>query len=284
MKKLGIVIDSFSGISKKVAEQEGFFQLPLQIDLDGKVFLDGVDYSFEDATSLIKNAKNPKTSLPPVEIINNIIENGLKKYENLIFLPLSSSLSGTYNLLRLKTEEYKNIHVLNNSLTGTLYFDIAKKLTKMSEEGKSIDSIIDFVKDFDSKTITYIIPKNLEAMINGGRLTGKKKYVMTTLKFIPIIKFKDKNSVSGLKRSVRKAAEKVVEKLIKFIGGEENIENFEFRIVHTLDPETIQIAKDVLLSKNIKIASIDISGGAVMVHVGYGSIALSVSPKLKETF
>lgn len=284
MKKLGVVIDSFSGISKKEAEKAGFYQLPLQIDLDGKIILDGVDQSFVDSINLIREAKVAKTSLPPVVIIEEIIEDALKKYENIVFLPISSALSGTYNLIRLKTEEYPNIHVFENNLAGTLFLDVAKKITKMVEEGKTIEDIKEFVDSFKESSITYIIPKNLDALIKGGRLTGGKKYLMTALKFIPIIKFKDRNTVSGLKRSLRKAVQKAVEKLIKFIGGEENIPNKEFRIIHSSDPETLQIVKDVLAKNNIKPTSIDIAGGAVIVHTGYGSVAVGVSPKIKGTF
>ncbi|UWV94130.1 DegV family protein [Mycoplasmopsis cynos] len=47
MRKLGIIIDPFSRLNEQKANELGYKFLPLQVEIDGKTYLDGTDDRLE---------------------------------------------------------------------------------------------------------------------------------------------------------------------------------------------------------------------------------------------
>lgn len=76
MKKLGIIIDSFSSLSKKEAQDLGFEFLSLQLEADGKLYQDGI-LDAKEMLETVRDAKVVATSLPTLESMENAIKNSI---------------------------------------------------------------------------------------------------------------------------------------------------------------------------------------------------------------
>ncbi|EFF41188.1 DegV family protein [Mycoplasmopsis alligatoris] len=280
MKKLGIIIDSFSGMTKQEALKNNFGYLSLQIELDGKLYEDG-NQPFEDILELLGKSSKFMTSLPVYDTMEETIKEFSSKYNHVVYLGISQALSSTAIQAETIAKNYQNVYVVDNKFSGDQLSDVAYYVQDLYEKNENIEEVVKTIKNISEQSQTYIIPKNLDYIIKGGRLTGAKKFIMTKIAMIPILKFDGHVSVSGLKRSTKTAVAKVFEKLVKFAGGINQIKNYSIRLITGNDAE---FKNEVLTNanlENITLDSIITTPSAVAVHCGPQAISLSIMPKLK---
>lgn len=282
MKKLAIVIDSFSGYTQDEIEKNNndIYFLPLQMEMDNKTFLEGID----DCSSVLEELINPtrktfKTSLPPIYLIEELIENLSKKYENVIFLNIPSYLSSTYSYLEKFSENKKNINVIDTHLVGDQYLLVANQALKMSNEGANLNQIIKFIKQKNGSSIGYIIPDDLTAFIQGGRLSGIKKFVAK--KFFLLVKVYDTLKVGGISRTFNGAVKKGIEKFEKFIEDNHwKKEDFELKIVYAFNEKTKQMLLNALTKYNsFPLKLVSLSSISTGIHTGYGAVYFGIEKK-----
>ena len=94
MKKTGIMTDSHSGIPEE-AERLGIRVLPMPFYIGEKLYREGVDLSREKFYDMLRKGVDVSTSQPsPAEVID-MWKEMLKEYEEIVYIPLSSALSGS---------------------------------------------------------------------------------------------------------------------------------------------------------------------------------------------
>ena len=278
MKKIFMIVDSTSGLNKKEAKELGFGYVPQVVIIDGKQYKDGIDIFMEDSIDLIKNAKEWKTSIPPVGEIMEIIEESSKKYDEVVYWPMSKSVSSTYNTVATVAKDFKNVHVMDTRLYSDVLKKVIIKSQKMLENDSSIEDIKNFVKDISNKTVQYLIPKDVSAMIKGGRLSGAKRIILEKGKLIPKLKFTENGlKPTAIKRNFSKMVRKTIEKLDNEI---KDSNNYQWLIMHNGDFESLKIAEDKI--KELGLTSIrEWISPVISVHVGIGGLIIGVYPKIK---
>lgn len=285
MKKLGIILDSFSCLTKKEANELNILFLPFQTIIDDQIFVDdGIEYSYASIASKVADAKNFKTSAPNASIVEDTLEKASKEYEHVIYLGISEGLSSGTTNAKAVAQKYKNIYFIDNSFCGRMILDIALYARKLYEEqNKDINDVISALNEIADKTQIFITPFTFDYLIKGGRFSGLKKLFILGLqkiKTFPIVKFQHKVHFHGLSRSKQMAVSKMFKKLIEAIGGENNISNYDFRLIHCDDAANIEITKNIAKKHNITFKTIDVASGIIVVHVGPMGISIGASPKL----
>lgn len=281
MEKLGIIIDSFVGITKDEATEKGYGYMALQIDIDGQLYEDGYQ-SFTDLLEKIKNGDKLLTSLSNVEKMEKTIEEFANKHENVLILGISKHLSSNGVQAELIAKKYNNVFFIENRLSGFQIIEVSKHAQKMYNHGVTINRIVELVEDISQKSLTFIIPKTLDYMIKGGRLTGAKKFIMTKIKMIPILKYDGHVSAASLKRTTDGAVAKVFEKLIKFIGGASQIKHHMFGLIRGLDNKFYEEVINNAVKSKISLEFEQWTPSSVAVHCGPEAVSLSVMPRLSN--
>ncbi|WGI36965.1 DegV family protein [Mesomycoplasma lagogenitalium] len=285
MKKIGILLDSFGGISEKEIKANGFEMIPLQFSIDGKDYIDnGSELSNKEISELVKTSEETKTSLPSLATIEERLEQMSKEYENVIVLLTSSALSSTFQTVMVESKKYGDkFKLVDNHFFADQALEISKFLVKKAAEGKTIDELIKFVKQVNEKSLNYLIVKDLTSLIRGGRLTGMKKILLNSFKLIPLLKVSQEGiSFGGLKRTLKGSYEKVIEKLIEFIGGLSYLENYEFKFSYAGDLEMFNEAQKALNEYKAKIEKDQISSATVLIHTGFKCASIGIWPKLSK--
>ena len=111
-----LLVDSASDYTQEEIENKNLYFVPLQIQIEGKNYLDGVDIDTETFYEKMMNSKEFfKTSQPSPQEFLDIFEKVKKKQETLICLSLSSKLSGTYQSACLAKDmvDYENIFIID---------------------------------------------------------------------------------------------------------------------------------------------------------------------------
>lgn len=281
MKKIAIVLDSFSGLYKKnIEENENIFFLSLQVEIDNVVIQEGIEVPTIELINKIRNGAKTSTSLPSLNIMQDIIKKLSNEYENVIFLPIPKSMSGTSDTLLAFAQGYKNISIIDNNFVGGAQLDVAKKAIKMIENKSSINEVIFFIKKMSEKTIGYVIPNELKPIISSGRLKGIKKHIITSGNFSIIIKVYSKLSLSGLARSKKSAVTKVFAKIDKFCSENSLANGYVYKIVYGYEDTFLKLAKEHMKENLLELSSEMKTSLSTFTHTGYGSIYIGVTPKI----
>lgn len=232
MEKIAILVDSGSDLSLDYIREEGFYYLPLYVNLDGKFLKDRLEISPEDFYAWIKTYnKLPKTSMPSPGDINELLEK-IKEdgYEKVICINIGSKFSGTYNACKLAEVPGLEVYAFNTgnlTLAQGYYATYAKKLI---DEGKSFDEITKKLEEkiYDSKVFFTI--DTFKYIVEGGRVPKTFGKIGDALSVKPIIKTDPPEGGFAIEKIVR-GEKKTLSQLEKIIRKNlEGVKDYYFFI------------------------------------------------------
>lgn len=285
MEKLAIIVDSFAGRNKEDVEKiPHHFFIPLKVIINGKEYEDGIK-DVREIMALTNPVKEVKTSQPSPATFAKYFEDLSTKYENIIYLPVPSCISGTAQSAQVVARDFEKVHVVPSISVGSSFFELAKYLMQMSQENQDIKKIIKFAHEYGNFLPTFVIPKNVQAFLRGGRMGKSLSVIFDKMKIIPIVFMDDliKLKKKAVKRSGRKAAEYAIDKLIDIMCKKEikNLNDYQFLITHTLDDSFAKEAVQIFKRKKID-AKIELTSGIINAHTGDGAYSISVYKKFKK--
>ena len=282
MKKLAIILDSFSGRDKKTVEKmKDHYFLPLRIIIDGKEYYDdGLTKSAKELMAEANMAADVKTSQPSPGMVEELFKKLSKEYEGVIYLCLGSALSGTYQTAKVMAQDYDNVEVINNFLVGAAFEELSTHLVEEAEKGATLNESVQTGTDYGKMYPTYVVPKDNKAFIRSGRLGKAAAFMLQKMHAVPIIGFEDTEKLHKkmIKRSGGKAIEYAIEKLLETIPNKDDV---QFLVTHTLDEEFVKIAKTKFKEKGISNVKSELAAGIINAHTGDGAMSIGAYKKFK---
>ena len=285
--KAKVLTDSGSGLTAEEANALGIAFLPLQVTVDNKQYLDGVDLNVPELYTMLDEGKMPSTSQPPLLMQEELFEDLQKDgVTDLILINLSNGLSGTNATLQATAARLGlNVHTLD--IYTTLYIQkyLALAAAQLLEAGKSPEEIIEILKNAVDQSNGYLIVEDLNHLAAGGRLTPIAAKLGGMLKIKPILKVgKDTQGkvdafekVRTFNKAVKKAAERVAEE----VG--DNADQYEFFMLNGENDEGTEAGKQALidaLGKEVDV-HIDPMYSVIACHTGLGSVGFQYAPKIE---
>ena len=95
MNKIAIMTDSNSGITQKEAERLGIKVLPMPFLIDGETFFEEINLTQEQFYERLAQDVDISTSQPSTEDVTKAWEELLEENESIVYIPMSSGLSGS---------------------------------------------------------------------------------------------------------------------------------------------------------------------------------------------
>ncbi len=191
MKPIGIVTDSHSGISQEEAGNLGILVVPMPFYMGEECYLEGVSMSREEFFRQLGQGAEVHTSQPSPEDVMGTWRKGLEEYEKLLYIPISSGLSGSCNTARALAQEPefedKVLVVDNGRVSALLHRSILDGL-ELIGEGRSAQDIKDILEASNDDMVIYIAVETLEHLKRGGRITAATAAFGTILNIKPILR------------------------------------------------------------------------------------------------
>ncbi len=284
MKKTAILTDSNSGISQQLAGELGVYVVPMPFTINGVDYNEGIDLSTTEFYSFLTEKSQIFTSQPAIGALCEIWDSILKDYEEILFIPMSSSLSGTYQSAKmLADQEYtgKVIVADTQRIAVMLYQDVLHAINYVND-GKTANEIKDILEANKANNAAYLIVPTLEYLKRGGRVTASAAALGSLLKIKPVLQLKGGKIDSYEKvRTENKAYSIMVDAINKDIADANlTLDQVNLFVVHTncLDKaiEFRGIVQDSYLDKDIQIMDLSLS---VACHVGPNVVALAYAKK-----
>ncbi len=144
---------------------------------------------------------------------------------------------------------------------------------------KTKEEIIKIIQNLIESTKSFLIPKDFEYLVRGGRLSPLAGKIAGVIKLVPVVTLSD-DSTSLVKfttkRTFKKAVEKICDNLLE--NGFNNAH--KIFISHGGDEESAKLVKEIIC-ENINEAEIEIYklGPAFITQGGPGCIAIQTIKK-----
>lgn len=285
MKDFMIITDTNSGIMQQEANDLGIEVVAMPFNIDGVDYLEGIELSPEIFyEKLISNA-DIKTSQPSRMYLEEMWDRILKDYEEILYIPTSSGLSGTCDNAKVYAENYKGkVYVVDNLKIAVTLRDSVFYAIELKKQGKSPKEIKDILEANKDKQSNYIMVNDLKYLKRGGRISPAAATFGTILNMKPILTTRghtfDKTCVT---LSVTQAKKKMIQR-IKFDLEHEFKEDYEngnmvVSVAHTQNEKEALRFKEEIMQElpKLKFRFVDGMSLSVACHVGVGTIAISIS-------
>lgn len=191
MKKVGVATDSHSGIPQARAEQLGIRVLPMPFYVEEACYYEGVSITREQFFEYLKEDKKVSTSQPSPETAMELWREMLGEYEQIVYIPMSSGLSGScYTAMALaRDEEFEDkVYVVDNGRVATPLHRSILDALEMVEEGLDAAQAKAILEANRENMSIYIAVESLDNLKKGGRISPATAALGSLLNIKPILK------------------------------------------------------------------------------------------------
>ena len=191
MKSIGIITDSHSGITQEEAKQLGIWVLPMPFYIDGECYLEGINLTREEFFEKLEGGSVIATSQPSPADVCDVWDWALKEFEKVLYLPLSSGLSGSCEtaMALARDEQYEGkILVVDHGQISTPLHQMVLDTLELIEKGFSAEQIKKILESGKDRMMIYIGVETLEYLKRGGRVTPAAAAIGSVLNIKPVLK------------------------------------------------------------------------------------------------
>lgn len=287
MRKVAILTDSNSGITQEEAKANGLYVLPTPVYIDDEVFYEGMDLTTETFFKRQAEGADIKTSMPVMGDVIDRWEELLKEYDEVVYIPLSSGLSGSYNAALMLADDYDGkVQVVNNQRISVTMKISVYEAKKMADAGKSAAEIREILERTRFESTIYIMVDTLEYLKKGGRITPAVAAIGSLLKIKPVLQIRGEKLDSFAKaRTIKQGKQIMLDAIAKDMTEGWNDPEGEHTIIamaHTQNQEEIEKFKEEAQQRwpNHDIM-IDPLSLVVSGHIGPGALAITCTKKIE---
>lgn len=191
MKKVGIMTDSHSGIGQEEAEKLGIKVLAMPFYINDNIYYENIDITQREFHERLKEDVRVATSQPSPQDTLDLWDAMLKEYEQVLYMPMSSGLSGTCMTAQglAQDDAYEGkVFVVDNGRVATPLHQSILDAIEMAEEGLSAPEIKKSLEDSREDMTIYIAVDTLEYLKKGGRVTAATAAIGTVLNIKPVLR------------------------------------------------------------------------------------------------
>jgi DegV family protein with EDD domain len=271
-----VVLDSTADFPDAPERFPGWRVVPLYVNLDGRSYRDYVDLGPDELYARLASAATPPTTSQPTPgDFLAVYEELAGRYERILSLQLSSTLSGTYASAVTAAEQLGDaVRVFDTRTVSAAIAVLALAVQRRLERGtteKEIDALVDRFRHDHGLLFTV---DTLEFLARGGRIGRAAAFAGTLLSVKPVLELDD-GEVVPVKRV--RGSQKALEELVARLTAE-SVDRPALRVAlaHAAAPERLA-ALERLVQEARPQATIEVTttvGAVLGVHAGPGAVGL----------
>lgn len=287
MSKVRIITDSNSGITVEDARELGVTVLPMPFSINEEMYFEQESLTHEQFYEELAAGKDIMTTQPSPGQVMGIWDEALKEYDEIVYIPMSSGLSGSYQTAAMLAEDYEGkVHVVNNQRISVTQRQSVLDALRLLEAGKSAKEIKDILEADKFNSSIYLMVDTLVYLKKGGRITPAAAALGTLLKLKPVLQIQGERLDAFAKARTVSQAKSIIINAVKSdidkrFGGLSK-ENISLHMAYAHDLDRILEFKEEVLKEfpgyDINLYPLSLS---VATHIGPGCIALAVTKNLK---
>ena len=192
MKPVVIAADSTCDLSPELLERYQIETIPLIIILGDEVFPDGAGFTPEDMYRRYRqDGTLPKTAARSSEEYAEFFAPFLAQGSEVVYIGISSELSGSCNAARLAAEELEGVYVVDSRMLSSGIGLLVLEGAECRERGMGAKEIADHLTGLTEKVEASFVLDTLEFMQKGGRCSNFALMGANLLKLKPALEMRN---------------------------------------------------------------------------------------------
>jgi len=300
MNPVMIVTDSSAYLPPDLVATHPIRVIPLTLNWDGQTYRDGVDIQATEFYNRLSTSSTlPSTSQIPPGDFENIIKELLVVDYDVLLLPISSGISGSYQsaasvvnnfpadrVVLLDTGSYQSAASVVNNFPADRVVLLDTKLVSMAlgfqvlaaaraaAAGANLTECKQTAQQAYGHIGVFFTVDTLKYLAAGGRINSAKRLLGAALDIKPILEIRDgKIELVNSVRTRNKAIDRMLQMVEKEIGGRSPV---RISVFHALAPET---AEELLETARLRFSPIEYFlseiSPVVGSHVGPSTVAIA---------
>lgn len=274
MSKIAFITDSASGFQQ--GEHQDVYVVPMGVIINDQQYVDQVDISTEDFTTLLKDyGDGAKTFQPSPQSFHDtyqsIVDGG---YTHIIAIHATKELTGTFQSSTITSRAFDIESTVIDSQIGSYPLRrLVEYGVELAEQGKSYEQIVEQVEQLSQSPTLFLYPKNLNQLKNSGRVS-KAQGLLAGLLNIQLILAFDGGKIYPIEKS--RSKKKVIAALQQKIAEKIRMDQpSKVGVIYTGEHEEADKVIDWLKEEfpNVTVekeALVPVAG----VHTGYGTLGI----------
>lgn len=284
MGKIAIVTDSNSGITQEEAKEQGIFVVPMPFLIDGQEYYEDITLNQKQFYEKLAGNGSVSTSQPSIESLTKMWEKVLEEYEEVIYIPMSSGLSGSCQTAVMLAEDYDGrVLVVDNQRISVTQRRAAEDAYAMTQAGKSSEEIYKALMETKLEASIYIMVDTLKYLRKGGRLTPAVAALGTILRIKPVLQIQgEKLDTFAKARTGKQGVSIMLDAMEKDVEQrfDNDLEQLYIDIAHTENAQGAEELKREIQKRypnqEVRINPLSLS---VSCHIGPGALAVAIAKK-----
>lgn len=272
MGKIHIVTDSTADLTEDEIEQYNIHVVPLTIQIDDELFIDGVELSPEVFLEKMAISEElPKSSQPAVGVFQELYDELGKDGDQIISLHMTGGMSGTVKSAQAASSMTEaDVTVIDSMyISHALAFQVLEA-AMMALRGESLVNIVNRIEKVRQNTTLFVVVDKLDNLVKGGRIGRGKGLIGSLLKIKPIATLQD--GVYTPVAQVR-SHRQVVAHLMKVFKEETTGKQVQkVGIAHANGLKMANPLKEQLLAEGVEDVRFTFTTPVVSTHTGEGAI------------
>ena len=287
--RTAVVTDSNSGITQSQAKEMGIFVIPMPFMINGETYEEDINLTQGEFYERLKEDAEISTSQPSPETVMTLWDQILKEYDEIIHIPMSSSLSSSCQTALMLSEDYDGrVQVADNRRISITQRQAAKDAFEMASLGMEAKEICRELERTSGETSIYITIDTLKYLKRGGRVTPAAAALGTLLRLKPVLQIQGGKLDAFSKARTMKQAKStmtaaIAQDLNKRFDDPEARHSW-IAVAHTCNEEAAkEFAAELReMYPNTGESVINPLSLSVACHIGPGALAVAVTKCLDE--
>ena len=248
--------------------------IPISVNIDGTEYKSGVNLTSDRFYELLQSSQEfPRTSQPSPQEFIELFEQVKESGDQLIYLCLSSCLSGTYQgaLIAKEMVDCDDIYIVDTLGATHIISILAEYARKLINDDFTAGEIVDKCEALKSKIKVYAGVDTFEYLYKGGRLSRTTAAVGGIAGVKPIV------TVSGGRvESIGKCIGKIraMNFIVDKVKSHKIDKNFPIYSLYTCGTENCETLEKKLAENGYEINGRLQVGATIGAHVGPGVYAV----------
>lgn len=280
MRKIAVVTDSSADISDQQALDLNVHVVRLPILVDNDEYIENETITLSEFTEKMKQGSSVKTSQPSIGAVCGLWDKLLENHDEIIYIPISSKLSGSYNSAILAAKNYdQKVTVIDAHFVCAPIQYLVKEIHELIRMEKTAEEIKDFV-EHNMAMHAILIPEDLVYLKRGGRISAAAAALGNLLKIVPLLSVENGEiDVYDKVRTARKAHKMALD----FTLNVDHPDDYYFLVLY--GGEENEASKEMYRQLCEHVNPDDTYYGAIypviLAHAGPGTVGIGYVKKLK---
>lgn len=283
--KVAVVTDTNSGITPEYAQKIGVTVVPMPFLIDGEEYFENINLTQEKFYKKIMSGADVSTSQPNIESVVNVWRELLKTHDGVVYIPMSSGLSGSCaTAINFAKEFNGKVEVVDNHRISVTQKQAVVDAVNLAKAGKSAKEIKDYLMATSMNASIYIMLSTLKYLKKGGRITPAAALIANLLQIKPVLTIQGEKldkfcQVMSHNQGKKRMLDQIIKELKTRFKSQLEKGNLKVAIAYTYDKTKADLFKAeverALQPYGLQVEFVDPLSLSVSCHIGENALAIA---------